>query len=123
AGVRPDERVHVVHRGGFIAADGGRSWDERRDSRAGPGRREVRDDGSGELIMRSTIIIALLILTGCGTHYVTPGAGAKMEMFGGATPAEQAAGTDGGIATILDKKPLASFPASVAIVRVQAPGY
>jgi len=73
--------------------------------------------------MRTTIIIALLILTGCGAQYVTPGAGAEMEMFGGATPAEQAAGTDGGIATILDKKPLASFPASVAIVRVQAPGY
>jgi hypothetical protein len=32
-------------------------------------------------------------------------------------------GTDPGIATVLDKQPLASFPASLALVRVQAPGY
>src|SRR2546421_11190517 len=80
--------------------------------------------------MRSCIAIVLVLLSGCAAHYVTPGRGAQMEMFGAAdlgkaqSPAsEQARGTDGGIATILEKKPLASFPAAVAVVRVQAPGY
>src|SRR5205814_1473158 len=83
--------------------------------------------GGGE---RESIAIVLVLLSGCAAHYVTPGRGAQMEMFGAAdlgkaqSPAsEQARGTDGGIATILEKKPLASFPAAVAVVRVQAPGY
>ena len=49
-----------------------------------------------------------------------------MDLFGADKDAQthaQAPGTDPGIATVLDKKPLASFPASLALVRVQAPGY
>jgi hypothetical protein len=49
-----------------------------------------------------------------------------MDLFGGQKAQAEAArvpGTDPGIETVLDKKPLASFPASLAIVRVQAPGY
>ncbi|MEA2735478.1 MAG: hypothetical protein QOE14_1929 [Humisphaera sp.] len=72
--------------------------------------------------MRLMVVYSLItLLVGCAS-YATPGAGAKMDLFG-ATPEAQAKGTDGGIASVLDKKPLASFPASLAIVRVQAPGY
>lgn len=74
--------------------------------------------------MRACIACVLsLLITGCAAHYATPGRGAQMEMFGGATPQEQALNTDAGIAKMLEKKPLAAFPASVAVVRVQAPGY
>lgn len=66
-------------------------------------------------------LLTCALLTGCA-HYATPGRGAQMDMFG-ATKAEQAVGTDGGIKAALEKKPLASFPASVAVARVQAPGY
>ena len=72
--------------------------------------------------MRSCIAMVVVLLSGCAAHYATPGRGARMEMFG-APAAEQVKGADGGIAAILDKKPLASFPAAVALVRVQAPGY
>jgi hypothetical protein len=50
-----------------------------------------------------------------------------MDLFGGAARAalaeDRAKGTELGIAQVLDKKPLASFPTSIAVVRVQAPGY
>lgn len=71
-------------------------------------------------------IVAMLIvcslLTGCAASYAAPGRGAKLQMFG-ATAAEQAEGTDANIQKALDKKPLASFPASIAVARVQAAGY
>src|SRR5689334_1663445 len=79
--------------------------------------------------MRNAITCAmiLVIASGCAATYVTPGAGAKMQLFAapaaGAAAMDQAKNTDDGIKQILDKKPLASFPASVALVRVQAPGY
>jgi hypothetical protein len=44
-------------------------------------------------------------------------------MIGGAAKQEQSLGTDAGIAAMMERKPLASFPASVAVVRVQASGY
>jgi hypothetical protein len=66
-------------------------------------------------------------MSGCAS-YATPGRGAQMDLFGGSKEARahaeaQAQGTDAGIQAVLDKKPLASFPASLALVRVQAPGY
>src|SRR5687768_8796209 len=67
----------------------------------------------------ATTIIALS--AGCAS-YSTPGRGAQMDLFG-ATARDQAAGTETGIAQVLDKKPLASFPASIALVRVQTPNY
>ena len=67
----------------------------------------------------ATSLIALL--AGC-TAYATPGRGAQMDLFGASAEA-QARGTEAGIQQVLDKKPLASFPASLAVVRVQAPGY
>ena len=68
-------------------------------------------------------LMVCIALTGCAAHYTTPGRGAQLEMFGGASKPAQDAGTDGGIREALEKKPLASFPASVAVARVQEPGY
>ena len=70
---------------------------------------------------RLIVIPLIALLTGCAT-YATPGAGARMDLFGASKEARDQ-GTDAGIQTVLDKKPLASFPASLALVRVQAPGY
>ncbi|MDQ3440491.1 MAG: hypothetical protein M3478_09100 [Planctomycetota bacterium] len=69
-----------------------------------------------------TTLILCALTTGCATSYVAPGRGAQMAMFG-ATPEAQAAGTDTHIQKELDRKPLAAFPASIAVARVQAAGY
>jgi hypothetical protein len=70
-------------------------------------------------------IIALfalsLTMAGCAS-YVTPGGAAPKQALG-ITPQDQKLGTDSGIAAAMEKKPLAAFPASVAVVRVQAAGY
>jgi hypothetical protein len=68
------------------------------------------------------VLILCALLTGCAASYAAPGRGAQMALFG-ATQAEQAAGTDANIQKELDRKPLAAFPASVAVARVQAAGY
>ena len=67
------------------------------------------------------LLVLLLLVTGCAS-YTTPGRGAPMELFG-ASLQEQRSKTDQGVQTILDKRPLASFPAGVAVARVQAVGY
>jgi hypothetical protein len=41
----------------------------------------------------------------------------------GITPEAQKAGTQEGIAAAFDKRPLAGFPANIAVARLQAPGY
>jgi hypothetical protein len=78
-------------------------------------------------MLRLIAVSTIALITGCA-HYATPGRGAQMDMFGATKDARTQAdpkspGTDAGIQTVLDKKPLASFPASLALVRVQAPGY
>lgn len=70
--------------------------------------------------LASASIIPLL-LVGCA-HYTTPGGPADFRALG-ITQSDADAGTDAGIAVKLAKKPLASFPATVATVRVQARGY
>lgn len=69
-----------------------------------------------------TTLIVCALLSGCAARYTTPGRGAQMQMFG-ATEADQAKGTDASIGTLLEKKPLAAFPAAIAVARVQEPGY
>src|SRR5215212_4286903 len=78
--------------------------------------------------MKALLVTVLtLALTGCAAHYATPGPAAKLgaiaDMGRAESPASQNLNTDTGVRTILDRKPLASFPASVAVVRVQGPGY
>src|SRR4051812_24179928 len=73
------------------------------------------------MLKQIIVITTVALLSGCAS-YATPGRGAKMNLFG-ASPEEQAKGTDAGIQQAMEKKPLAGFPASLAIVRVQAPGY
>jgi hypothetical protein len=72
-------------------------------------------------MLRLIVTSFFALLAGC-TAYATPGRGAQMDLFGASAEA-QAKGTEAGIQQVLDKKPLASFPASLAVVRVQAPGY
>src|SRR5215210_3604349 len=69
-----------------------------------------------------TSLMVCALLTGCAASYATPGRGAQMQVFG-ASPEAQAQDTDAGIQTMLDRKPLAAFPASIAVARVQAPNY
>jgi hypothetical protein len=57
-------------------------------------------------------------LGGCAS-YATPGRGADMTLF----TAAQAQTTDGEIREAFAREPLATFPASIAVARVQAPGY
>jgi hypothetical protein len=74
--------------------------------------------------------LMLMVMSGClagCASYATPGGAAAMELFGKAqAPAaqqQQQQGTDPWIRAELDRKPLASFPAAIAMARVQAPGY
>jgi hypothetical protein len=67
------------------------------------------------------LLLGPIMIAGCAS-YAVPGRGAPMQMFG-ATEKDQAAGADAWIKSEMNRKPLASFPAAVAIARVQAPGY
>jgi len=61
------------------------------------------------------------LLTGCAS-YSTPGAKADFSELG-LTQDAKAALTDQSVQALLDKKPLVTFPASIAVVRVQAADY
>ncbi len=77
----------------------------------------------------------LFVLAGCSSHYVVPGSGANMGVFTGnpqqivghdtpTVPMESApTSPDAEIQKNFDTKPMAKFPAHVATVRVQSPGY
>lgn len=54
----------------------------------------------------------LLLISGCASTYVTPGGPAKLDQIDGAD-----------IATVAARQPAASFPAQLAVVRVQAADY
>jgi hypothetical protein len=58
---------------------------------------------------------AFMYAAGCESSYATPGRGADI-----AALSDQA---DGSIEAALDKKPLAQFPAAIAVARVESPGY
>lgn len=68
------------------------------------------------------IVACLMFCVGCAA-YATPGRGADLSAVGAPTAAELGPGTDGTIRQAFNKRPLASFPAAVAVARVQAPGY
>src|SRR5881227_2459975 len=62
---------------------------------------------------RTACALASLILAGCAT-YRTPGAGLNIGEFSQG---------DADIAAVMKREPAASFPARIAIARVEAPGY
>lgn len=64
------------------------------------------------------LISVSLGLGGCSS-YATPGRGADMSVFNAA----QAKTSDGAIREAFAAEPFATFPASIAVCRVQAPGY
>ncbi|HVT80167.1 MAG TPA: hypothetical protein VHM90_05875 [Phycisphaerae bacterium] len=63
-----------------------------------------------------------ILMAGCQSTYTTPGEKADFSKIG-LTPEAAAALTDSSVAAALAKKPLVTFPASIAVVRVQAPNY
>lgn len=68
------------------------------------------------------VIVASFIFTGCASHVVTPN-GADMTRFGlTSTDQERRWQTDDNIIDVLDKAPLARFPSTIAIARVQGAG-
>jgi hypothetical protein len=67
----------------------------------------------GDYTAKSACAILLIAAAGCAT-YTTPGAGVTLENL---------ANADTDIADLLKVEPAASFPARVALARVQAPGY
>lgn len=70
-------------------------------------------------ISRSVLLSIIVCLSGCASSYATPGAAARMQLFGAAK--DQL--SDSSVVQVIDRKPLAGFPPSIAFVRVQAPGY
>ena len=62
-----------------------------------------------------------LLLAGCAS-YTTPGRAADLEKLG-LTEEAKAAMTDTSVQRVLDKRPLVTFPASIAVARVQAADY
>jgi hypothetical protein len=64
---------------------------------------------------------SLFTLVGC-VAYAVPGKGANFHQLG-MTPEQRDRQTDPSISDVLAKKPLASFPATVAVVRIQGSGY
>lgn len=59
---------------------------------------------------------------GCASRYSVPGGPANFRAMG-ITPETVDSLTDRDVAQRLERKPLAAFPTSIAVVRVQAPGY
>lgn len=66
----------------------------------------------------SFLLLIIGCVSGCAS-YATPGHSADLQLFGAAK--DQL--SDGAVVQVIDRKPLASLPASIAVVRVQAPGY
>jgi len=69
------------------------------------------------------IVASALMLTSIGcASYVTPGGPADLSVMG-VTDQMKAAKTPNEIQSSFDRKPLATFPTSIAVARVQASGY
>jgi hypothetical protein len=66
--------------------------------------------------------LALASLSGCFSKYATPGPAARMELFG-VTQDVRDSKTDPVVRQATLKQPLATFPAGLAMARVQASGY
>jgi hypothetical protein len=71
--------------------------------------------------MRIILCLLALLLPACA-QYTTPGGPADFSSLG-LTPQAKAALTDASVQALLDKRPLVTFPAAIAIARVQAGNY
>ena len=71
------------------------------------------------------LVLTATLVTGCATggSYAAPGPAADMARFGAATAEEQARLSDFDIQQIRQRQPLARFPVSLAVARVQGANY
>jgi len=76
---------------------------------------------SGGMVLRSACGIGFAVAAGCST-YTTPPPGADFKAMN-LTAQQRQALTDDSISAALAKKPLASFPTSVAVARIESSGY
>ena len=75
------------------------------------------------LTLGAALVVGALLLGGCqSVKYTTPGGPADFRALG-LSPAEAETLTDYDIGQRLARKPAASFPAAIALVRVQGEGY
>jgi len=68
------------------------------------------------------VFAGVVLLSGCASSYHAPGRAADFRALG-ISPEAQKAGSTLGIQAAFDRKPLAGFPAGVAVVRIQEPNY
>lgn len=74
--------------------------------------------GAAHLLCVSAVCLAAGVVGGCASS-ATPGRAADLRAFG-VSPGQQ---TDASVAQAIDKRALATLPTSIAVVRVQEPGY
>src|SRR4051812_17517113 len=75
--------------------------------------------------MRMHVSLAVVLCAcaaGC-SYYTPPGRGADMKALGLAEQSTPAPSLDGTIGSDLARRPMAQFPAAVAVARIQAPNY
>src|SRR5579864_5072608 len=75
-----------------------------------------------ERILSLLVILTCVGFSGCSASYATPGRGANMSMFG-SSQLNRDVQSDGSVVEAINKRPLATLPTAIAVVRVQAPGY
>ncbi|MHC4170865.1 MAG: YqkE family protein [Planctomycetota bacterium] len=84
----------------------------------------MRQKAGAITVLRSFLcfvsFLAVVVVSGCGTSYVTPGAGAQLSALA-ETDLSQV--TDADIQEIMDRKPVSPFPAIMGYIRLQSPGY
>lgn len=82
----------------------------------GKGNARLRLDSLGRVSAGTLVLLTAIVLVaglaGCGASYVTPAAGIDLSSF-----------TESDIQALMDREPVAPFPARVAVARVQASGY
>lgn len=104
---------------GSVKHGGRGAWERRRQEGCGAEFRRT--------LVRTQNVVMWLVSTGAlflgaCSHYTTPGGPANFRALG-ITDSDVRANTDATIAEKMAKKPLATFPASIATVRVQGRGY
>jgi hypothetical protein len=73
--------------------------------------------------IRTSIALSLMVVVSGCASYAVPGRSADMRDVGAPDASQLGPGTNGQIRESFGKRPLASFPAGIAVARVQASGY